>query len=64
VKNDRAMYMVIICSGWRVVPIILKMFCRFLGVFSILNLPSAFQQCLKKVLGKEPFADKMFVENS
>jgi hypothetical protein len=57
-----------------VVTKILKMFCYFLGYFSIINLSSAFlcrvhfdtrqSQSLcrvsKKVLDKEPFADKMF----
>jgi hypothetical protein len=35
-ENDRAMGMVI-CSGWRVVTIILKNVCCFFG-FSVLNL--------------------------
>jgi hypothetical protein len=45
------------------------MFCCFLGFFVMFNLPSAFQHSAKslpsvreKVLSKEPFADKIFVE--
>jgi hypothetical protein len=55
-----------------------KMFCCFFFIFSILNLPSDFlcrvlfdtrqslclAECPKKVLGKEPFADKIFAECS
>jgi hypothetical protein len=53
----------VIGSGWRVVPGILKKnVCCFLDFFSILNLLSAFRHSAKKVLAKEPFADKMFVE--
>jgi hypothetical protein len=56
-----------------VVPIILKKYFAVFWVFSILNLSSAFlcrvlfdtrQSVRKKVLGKEPFADKMFAEYS
>jgi hypothetical protein len=67
VKNDRAMGMVM-GSGWRVVPIILKCFAVFWGVcdsffakcFSILD--KVFVECPKKYLGKKPFADKIFAE--
>jgi hypothetical protein len=49
VKNDRAMGMVI-GSGWRVVPIILKKcFAVYLGFISILNLPSAFRHSAKSL---------------
>jgi hypothetical protein len=61
-------------SGWRVVHIILKMFCYFLGFLRFLicrvfffagcflTLDKVLAKCPKKVLGKEPFADKMFAE--
>jgi hypothetical protein len=53
---------------WRVVSIILKNVLLFFYFF-ILNLPNVFlcrvlfdTRCPKKVLGKEPFTDKIFVE--
>jgi hypothetical protein len=73
VNNDRAIDKVIV-RGWRVVPIILKnvllffLFFRFLicRVFFFAEcfstLGKVFAECPKKVLGKEPFADKIFVE--
>jgi hypothetical protein len=62
VKNDRAMGM-LMGGSWRVVHIILKNALLFFGgFFAILNLPSVFRHSVspKKLLGKEPFADKMF----
>jgi hypothetical protein len=61
-ENDSAMGMVM-GSGWRVVPIILKMFCYFLGFLRFLICRVLFfAECPKKVLGKKTFADKMFAE--
>jgi hypothetical protein len=49
VKNDKTLGMVI-DSGWRVVHIILKIFCCFLRFFAILNLPSVFRHSTKFLL--------------
>jgi hypothetical protein len=63
-------------SGWRVVPIIKKMFCYFLGVLRFLicrvlffagcfsTLGKVFAECPKKVLDKEPFAEYLFAERN
>jgi hypothetical protein len=57
-------------SGWRVVPIIRKCFPIFLGFLRFLICRVFFdtRQSLcrvsEKILSKEPFTDKMFVEYS
>jgi hypothetical protein len=57
---------IVIGSGWKVVPIIFKkMFCcfwffRFL-IYRVLFFVKCFST-LGKVLGKKPFADKIFAE--
>jgi hypothetical protein len=65
----------VMSSGWRVVPIILKNILLFLGFFRFLICRVLFfaecfstlgkvAECPKKVFGKEPFTDKMFAEYS
>jgi hypothetical protein len=50
---------------WRVVPIILKNVLLFFYFFRFLICRVLFfAECSKKVLGKEPFADKIFSECS